>query len=287
MTRSLVFLAVGLVAASQSGNIIRLGHAPATAIAAWRLLLATAVLAPFAWRQRAALRKLGRRELVLLVLVGLTLAAHFVTWIAGVQRTTVANAMLFFAVNPLATAIAGALIFRERASPRLLVSIALGLGGVTVIGHGDLTLAPEQLLGDGLALVSALLFSAYFLLGKHLRKDLPNTLYVTIVYGVAAIPCTLALTMTGHSLFAWDAQTWLCFALMAAIPTLLGHSAMNHALRWMDAGRVATATLVEPLLGGLVALWLWSEPMGMATGLGYAMIAGSVLVLLSDRRSEG
>ncbi len=58
---------------------------------------------------------------------------------------------------------------------------------------------------------------------------------------------------------------------------------MNNALRHIDASRVSTATLVEPLLGGLVAFWLWSEELGLATAGGYALIAGSVMVLLSDR----
>ncbi|MEE8410659.1 MAG: hypothetical protein V3T05_13745 [Myxococcota bacterium] len=39
--RIYIFLAIGLVAASQSGNIIRIGDAHPVAIAAWRLLLAS------------------------------------------------------------------------------------------------------------------------------------------------------------------------------------------------------------------------------------------------------
>ncbi len=280
----LVFLAVGLVAASQSGNIVRLGDAPGVAIAAWRLVIATAVLFPFAWRQRRELRALSHRDLALVVLVGLTLAAHFVAFIMGVQRTTVANAMLFFAINPVFTATASWFLYRERIGPRLIGSIVLGVGGVAVMGFTDLAFSSEHLVGDGLALLSAVLFSAYFSLGKHLRRSLSNTVYVTSIYGVAAIPCLIALPLLGHPLAAYDGQTWLCFVLMAAIPTLLGHGAMNHALKHIDASRVSTATLVEPLLGGLVAFWLWSEELGVATAVGYALIAGSVMVLLSDRR---
>ena len=283
----LVFLALGLIAASQSGNIVRIGEAPGVAIAAWRLVLATAVLAPFAWRQRQELRQLSRRDAALLVVVGLVLAAHFVAFIMGVQRTTVANAMLFFAINPVFTALAGWWFYRERVGLRLFGSIALGVAGVAVMGGADLALRADHLVGDGLALLSAVLFSLYFLLGRHLRKGLSNTLYVTSIYGIAAIPCLLALPLLGHPVLAYDPKTWLCFVLMAAVPTLLGHSGMNHALRRIDASRVSTATLVEPLLGGLVAFWIWSEELGLATGLGYALIAGSVLVLLSDgRRSE-
>jgi drug/metabolite transporter (DMT)-like permease len=280
-----LFLAVGLCAASQSGNLVRLGHAPAEAIAAWRLLMASAVLLPFAWRQRAALANLGRTDWAVLGLAGLALAAHLVTWIAGVQHTTVANAMLFFAVNPVFTAL-GARLYGERATPRLLLSIALGLVGVAVIGVGDLSLARDQLPGDGLALLSAALFSAYFLLGKHVRKRLPNTLYVALLYGVAAIACFSLLAFEGAATLAYDPQTWLCFGLMALIPTLLGHSALNHALRWLPASRIAAATLVEPLLGGMVALLPWREPLTPAAGLGYTLIAASVLVLAGERRHQ-
>jgi drug/metabolite transporter (DMT)-like permease len=282
----ILFLALGLVAASQSGNIVRLGEAPGVAIAAWRLVIATLVLAPFAWRQRRELQGLSGRDRALVGLVGLILAAHFVAFIMGVQRTTVANAMLFFAINPLFTALAGWLLYRERVGPRLIGAIALGVGGVAVMGWSDLSMSGDHLLGDGLALLSALLFSAYFSLGKHLRRGLSNTLYVTSIYGVAAVPCLIALPLLGHPVLAYSPRTWLCFVLMAAVPTLLGHSAMNHALRHIDASRVSTATLVEPLLGGLVAFWLWSEELGLATAAGYALIAGSVLVLLSDR-AEG
>ncbi len=272
------------MAASQSGNIVRIGDASGVAIAAWRLVLATAVLAPFAWRQRHELRTLSRRDAALVVVVGLILAAHFVAFISGVQRTTVANAMLFFAINPLFTALAGWWFFRERVGPRLLVSIGLGLAGVAVMGGADLALSGDHLTGDALALLSALLFSVYFTLGKHLRRGLSNTVYVTAIYGVAAVPCLLALPLLGLPLLAYSPRNWACFAMMAAIPTLLGHSGMNHALRRIDASRVSTATLVEPLLGGLVAFWIWSEEMSLATAGGYALIAASVLVLLSDRK---
>jgi len=47
------FLGLGLLAASQSGNIIRLGDAHPVAITFWRLALAAVILGPLAgarWR---------------------------------------------------------------------------------------------------------------------------------------------------------------------------------------------------------------------------------------------
>ncbi|MFC1654976.1 EamA family transporter, partial [Myxococcota bacterium] len=91
-----LFLAFGLLAASQSGNIIRLGEAHPVAIAAWRLIIAALLLLPLCGGRLRELKKLSGLDRALLVLAGIFLATHFFTWIAAVQMTTVANAAVFF-----------------------------------------------------------------------------------------------------------------------------------------------------------------------------------------------
>ena len=278
--RVYVFLAVGLAAASQSGNIIRLGDAHPVAITAWRLLLATCVLAPIAGRALGSLRALGRLEVLLLLGAGAALALHFFAWIAAVQMTTVANASTFFAVNPVITATAGLLIFRERIGPRLATSIGLGLGGVALTGLGDLHARPEHLLGDAAALLCSVLFTVYFLLGKRLRRALSTEVYVTAVYAVAAAVSFAVLFAMDLPVAAYDRRTWLCFGLMALLPTVLGHTSRNNALGYLSAGWIATATLVEPLRAGVVAHFAWGESPTAAGVAGYGLICLSVVVLV-------
>lgn len=279
-----LFLAVGLVAASQSGNIIRIGDAHPLAIAAWRLLIATVLFAPLAGRRLGSLARLTRTEWALLALAGLSLAAHFVFWIAAVQMTTVANASVVFAVNPVLTAGAAWLLFRERVSGRLAAAIALGLSGVALLGWSNLRFAPERAAGDLSALACAALFAAYFLLGKRLRRNLDTTVYVTALYAVAAACCFAGMAALDLPLVAYDGRTWLCFLLMALVPTMIGHTSFNNAVGWIPAGRIATLTLSEPMLAGVVAWFAWGE--GITGGLlaGYALICASVLVVALDRR---
>ncbi len=280
-----VFLVIGLMAASQSGNIIRLGDAHPVAIAFWRLVIASCLFLPFAARRFGTLRALGRLDLVLLGLAGAALAGHFFTWIAAVQLTTVANAAIFFAVNPVITATAGYLIFRERPTPRLFASIGLGLLGVLVIGGGDLRFDPSHVKGDVMAVVCSFLFTAYFLLGKRLRQKLPNHVYVTALYGVAAVVSFVVLLWLGLPVAGYAPATWLCFVLMALVPTMLGHTSFNAALKYIHAGRISAATLTEPLLAGLVAFFAWGEGITVQVAVGYALICASVLVLAMDRPS--
>jgi drug/metabolite transporter (DMT)-like permease len=277
-----VFLAIGLIAASQSGNIVRIGEAHPVAIAAWRLLMASAILAPIAGRDLGALLRLTRKEVALLLLAGVALAAHFVAWIAAVQLTTIANAAVFFSINPVLTATAGFLIFGERATRRLLLSIAVGLAGVVALGWNDFGLSPENLPGDGAALLCSILFTVYFLLGKRLRRALPTGAYVTALYGIAAVVSFVVLLFLDEPVVDYNGRTWICFGLMALVPTVLGHTSFNNALRYIDAGRISAYTLSEPLLAGLVAYFAWSEEITLGVLIGYALISASVLILVSE-----
>ncbi|HUT76116.1 MAG TPA: DMT family transporter [Polyangia bacterium] len=282
-----IFLAVGLVAASQSGNIIRIGDAHPLAIAAWRLLIAAVLFAPLAGRRLGQLAGLTWKDRALLALAGLTLALHFVAWIAAVQMTTVANAAVVFAINPVLTAIAAWLIFRERVSGRLAVAIALGLAGVALLGWSNLSFEPGRVSGDGAALLCSALFTAYFLLGKRLRNTLDTTVYVTALYGSAAACCFAGMAILDLPLVDYDGRTWLCFALMALVPTMIGHTSFNNAVRWIPAGRIATLTLSEPMLAGVVAYFAWGEAMTGGLLAGYVLICASVLVVALERRNKG
>jgi len=279
-----LFLAIGLVAASQSGNLIRIGHAHPVAVAAWRLIVASAILLPLAGRELGTLRALTLRQWVLLTGAGAALAAHLVTWIAAVQLTTVSNAAIFFAVNPVMTALAARVVFGERLRAAVLVSAALGLAGVAMIGWNDHVLAPGHLVGDGISLICSAFFTVYFLAGKHVRNVLSTPVYVASIYGIAGGLCFALLAALGVSATGYDTRTWVSFGLLALVPTVIGHTSFNHALRRLDAGWVSCATLSEPPLAAGVAWVAWNEAPTPGAMLGYVVIAASVLMLVWDAR---
>ena len=279
----LFFLILGLVAASQSGNIIRLGEAHPVTLTFWRLALATVLLLPLAWRDLPALKRLSTKEGGLLIASGLLLAFHFFAWNGAVQRTTVANATILFALNPVLTATAAFFIFRERITRAMGLSILLGMAGVAVLSGGDLSLAPDLIPGDALGLLCAGLFSGYFLLARRLREKVPTAAYVIAVYGTAALVGLVGMFLLDLPLVDYDGRTWSCFVLLALVPTILGHTSFNAAIRYLGASRVATATLSEPLLAGIGAWCFWGEAIGVWTGIGYVLVIASVSVLVRDR----
>jgi drug/metabolite transporter (DMT)-like permease len=83
-------MAVGVVMVSTAVIAIRYAQegAPSLSIAAWRLTLASIILAPIVLsRHRDELSRLTRSELARAAAAGLLLAMHFATWISSLEFT--------------------------------------------------------------------------------------------------------------------------------------------------------------------------------------------------------
>ena len=278
-----LILSLGVVAGAQSGNLVRLGTASPVAIAAYRLLIAGLILAILAGRGFKQLKKLNAGKIALLFCAALALGLHFITWIAAVQHTTVANAAILFATNPVFTSIGAIFFFNERFSKRALIALILGIGGTVVICLGDFGLSRENLKGDVLALICALFFTTYFLLSKKMRAYLDTDVYMASIYLIAGLTCALGMLIINVPFIGYSNRTWLCFLLMALIPTILGHTSINYCLRYMKASTVSIATLAEVPIATLVAALAWGDPVTLLTGLGFLLVIGAVVIIYSEK----
>lgn len=99
--------------------------------------------------------------------------------------------------------------------------IALAFIGSTIIAlaTGGGGTGRQTLLGNGLALVGAITYAAYFLLGRRLRSSLSLVGYTTLVYGAAAVCLLTFALLSGQSFAGYSPQTYLLILLMALFPS--------------------------------------------------------------------
>ena len=270
-------LAVGVTAASTASTFIRLAQGSMTslAVAAWRLTIATLILAPFAvTTRRAEWRTLSRREWGLIVASGLLLAVHFYTWITSLALTSVAASVVLVAVAPLFVGAISHFFLKERMSRRMVIGMAVALAGSLIIGLADAGEGAHQLVGDVLALLGALAVAGYMLIGRRSRARLSLLGYVFPVYGTAALALMGAALFSGVELTGYPAQAWLWLVLVAVFPQIVGHSSLNWALGHVSATFVALAVLAEPIGSTLLAWLVLKEPPTFTT------LIGGVLILI-------
>ncbi|HEX6308860.1 MAG TPA: DMT family transporter [Longimicrobiales bacterium] len=274
-------LIVAVLAISWAGPLVRFASAPALAIAAWRLIISVAFIALVLLVRRSPRPRLSAAEWRLAAIAGFFLAAHFWSWIASIGLTTVSSSVVLVSAQPVFVALLSAALLGEPATRRQWLGIVVAVAGAVIIAWGDFGLGPRAVLGDALALAGAVFVSIYYVIGRRLRRELELWWYIGIVYGVAALVLLLAAAaMPSVPLTGYPQTDWLIFVALAAGPMMLGHTAVNYALRYVRAYIANLAMLAEPIGATLIA-WLLpaiAEVPGPQTVLGGLMIIGGIAV---------
>src|SRR2546422_2340870 len=144
-------IAAAIVAVSLSSILIRWSESDAFTIAFYRLGFATLIVLPYAVIDRTTpLRRLARRDVLLMAGVGVVLAAHFALWITSLQTAgvTVASSVVLVTSHPVMVAVVSHFLLKERVSGMTAAGIALGFSGGVAIALVDLGCAPTPLGRD-------------------------------------------------------------------------------------------------------------------------------------------
>ncbi len=280
----------GVLATSVSSTLVRLAQAEAQslAIAAWRLTLATVMLAPFALStRRVELRSFSRRERQLLLASGAFLAVHFATWILSLALTSVAASVVLVAMSPLFVGLIAHFLFHEWLSRETILGLLLALSGSAIITAGDFGGGAHQLQGDALALTGALAVTGYFLIGRVLCARISLLGYVFPVYGTAAVVLLLWAWAAGVPLTGFRPFTWLWLALLALFPQIIGHSSLNWSLGHLSATYVSLAVLGEPIGSTILAWVVLDEAPAVTAVVGGVLILAGLVIAGRDQQSAG
>jgi drug/metabolite transporter (DMT)-like permease len=187
----------------------------------------------------------------------------------------VASSTALVTTNLLWIGIASFLLFGERPSRLMLVGIVISLSGSLLIFWSDSrSSAPgsNPLLGNFLAIVGSWCFSAYLLIGRRLRANLPLPAYVWLAYGSAAIFLLLACQGSGTPLTGYTHAAYLVALGMALGPQLLGHTSYNWSLKHVSPTFIAVVTLGEPVGSALLAWIFFGESFALMQGVGFVLL---------------
>ncbi len=264
---------------SQAALMIRLAHAPNEAIGFWRQLIATAALAFFAWRRRESWRRLTRMEKAAVPLAAVLFFIHLWAFTYATQHTSVAHTMIGFELHPVWTGLGAWLLFKEKLGARVLFAWLLAAAGIAALLSGA-TAGLTSVAGDTAALVAALSFSGYVLLGKGARRKLDNWVFAFMMSVVICPLFFLTGSARGVSFGPYSFDFWAGVLCLAAFVSIGGHAIFSHLLNEMDVNVLSCAKLLEPALAAVGAWLLLKERLSARTGVAFALVTSAVLLIL-------
>ncbi len=280
-------LTTAVIAISFAAIFIRLSEAPSMTIAFYRLFFSLLILAPNLVLQGKDLRFLKTSDLLGMAASGFFLAGHFYLWISSLEFAPVAVSVVLVSVHPLIVALAGHFLLSDRIPKGFFFSITLVLIGTAAIAAESISGFAEsstELKGALMALGGAWMMAGYLLVGRRLRQTLSTTIYASGTYGFAALLLGIASALIGIPLTGYPRIEYLLFVALAIIPTLLGHTVFNWALKKVRAALVSLLYLGEPLGATLLAFIILRElPTPLQAIGGLIILIGLYLVIKPKR----
>jgi drug/metabolite transporter (DMT)-like permease len=280
-------LFVGALSVSTSAILVKWAHAPASVIAFYRLFFTVLLMTPFFIRYISELKEISCRDWAFSVFSGVLLAFHFILWFESLNYTSVTSSVVLVTLQPLFAFVGGYVFFKERLTAGALFSALLAITGSVIISWGDFQVSGKALFGDMLALLACAMVTGYWLFGQELRKRLSLMTYTYIVYGISSFVLFLYVFAFRLPLLSYRKIDWLCFVLLAIVPTLLGHSLMNWSVKWVSAATVSMSILFEPVGASILAYFLLGEMIQPSQWIGGIFILTGIGIYLWGENRKG
>ena len=236
-----------------------------------RAFLALIVLYFYCRYQKLNLKILSRKDLPTLLLSGVFMAAHWITYFYALKLSNIALGILSLYTFPIITALLEPLFVKSKLS---LVQVFLGfliLVGVYVLVP-EFDLENDQVKGVLVGVFSALLYALRtLLLKKHVQRYNGTVIMFHQMFLVSVL---LAPFLFYMDLTPIPSQLPYLI-LLAIITTAIGHTLFVKSLRFFDVSTASIISSLQPIFGIILAYLLLNEV--PATNVYY----GGIIILFS------
>jgi drug/metabolite transporter (DMT)-like permease len=238
------------------------------------------VLAPLALRAtRQTARVRSVHDWGLIVAFGVSDALNCVLYFSALQTTTVAVAVLTHYAAPLFVALGAPLALGESRHPRTLLSVLVGLCGLTLLLQPwNVQAGAKLVVGALLGLGSAVFYATSLLFSKRLSTSFEASEMLVYHMPSALLLLALLVPQGGWTITA-PALTWLILGALG--PGALAGVVFMRSLVRVPAAHASILTLIEPVTALAIAALAWGEalhPLGLLGGAAI-LVAGCLVVL--------
>ncbi|MEM7275274.1 MAG: DMT family transporter [Actinomycetota bacterium] len=272
------------VAWGASGVIAKSIDMDGLAVVAYRFWLSAIVLFVF----MAFSGRLPSRTAVVAALPGgLALAADVALFFSAVKLTTVANATVLTAMQPLLMMYLGSRLLGERVGRSQVLWSVVALSGIGLLVYGSAGQAEWDPLGDLLAIGALVAWTGYLFFSKSSQGRVTPLQYTGITALLSAIGATVLAPVFGQDLGWPTARSWLLLGVMAFGSGLCAHLLMNWALTRIPVWLGSATTLLIPASASAMA-WIWlDEPLGPGQLFGIALTMLALGAITIGRSQPG
>ncbi|MGY8947041.1 MAG: DMT family transporter [Flavobacteriales bacterium] len=239
-----------------------------------RSILALVALYFYCRYKKMNLKILSQKDLPSLVLSGVFMAGHWITYFYALKLSNVALAVLSLYTFPLITALLEPFFIKSKLSYVQVFLTLLILVGVYVLVP-EFDLENDNFKGVLVGVFSALLYALRTLLLKRHVNRYNGTVIMfhqMLVVSVLLIPFLFFMDLSSIP----SQMPYLI--ILAVLTTAIGHTLFVKSLRFFEVSTASIISSLQPIVGIILAFVFLSEVPASNVYLGGAIILFSVVV---------
>lgn len=293
-----VTLFIALIPISLAPSLVKLCEREigANAVAFHRAWIATIVFGLLSGLEALRRQKAGdksveqkpftRWELAVLLAMGTTGATYFLLWVWSVSKTSITNVTLLSNLNPLFVGLAGYLLLGRRFDKRFIIGMVMALGGAIAFELNEVQFATDQVLGDVLALLTAIFIAAYLMLVERLRTRFTTATIMLWRCGITTLLLFPVLPLIENRLLPYSGMGWFFIIFQALFCQVLGQGLLAYSLSKLSSGVVAVTLLLEPVLASIFAWFIFSEQISWFDWATFAVVLVGIYLAQSSQSAN-
>ena len=225
-----------------------------------------------------------QKRKILLILASVFATVSSLLWAISFTQTSVASSTVLRSLTPLFISLGAWLILKQQFKSQFIIGMFISILGGILIGWGDFWLGTDNLIGDGIALLSAALHGANILTVGYLRDRGCETRTVLIWRcSCGALIMLPFIYLADMQIFPMSAQGWLIVIALAIVCQTFGQGLLVFSLKRFSSSLVGIFTLLKPILTAFLAWLIFAEDLSLISGVAVILILlGIYLAKSSD-----
>ncbi len=262
---------------------------PSIVIIFIRLVLSIIVMTPFVWnRYSYSIPTISRGDWFWIGASGFWLALNLMALFWSLEYASVLVTSTVRRTAPLWVIVLEIILLSAIVTRKIWMGMALTIIGIILIGLGStdtsLDLGTNPLLGTTIALVGAICFACYVIIGRRFRMRLPSLLYSWLVFICAMLISGVVVLLSNLSVVGYSATGYFWVVMITLIAQLMGHIFINLSLQTYSATTVSIAFQLTVIGGGIFAFFFFNEIPTELQIIGSIVVIVGVLIALKPSR---
>jgi len=200
----------------------------------------------------------------------------------GMSFTTASKSSLFVNLSAVWVAVLSWLIFKERFSKKKMLGIVSGLIGVFFIttNLNLLELTQGMIIGDGLVLLSGILWSFFIVYNKKIIDAYNAIEFMPWISLATTLPLTPFIFLSNiFSLTNVSAEAWIAIVYTAVFCWLIPYYLWLKGLKHISPVTSTVILLIEVIVAIGISFFFLGETFTMISGTGVALIFLAIILV--------